>query len=343
MFKTRHSIRLLGFLVVLSAASFARAVDDILDVPFIAQKPNYCGPAALAMLANYYGHPVSQDEIASAIYLPDIGGALTSELGDYARRFNLWVRQYHGTLDDLRQKLDAGVPLLVLGKFGDQSHYFVVLGWDKFRQVVTVHSDTRPRYEMRAEDFQNRWDRAGNWTLLVCPPEKATWRLTAEEHNDLGLFFERANLLGAATEHYVTATQLHPENSYFRMNLGNVLLKQRRLHEAVGAFIRALELDAENADAMNNLAYTYSEMGSNLDEAANLCQRAASLRPARQAYYLDTLGTIYLKEGKLRGALATLESALAATTERQALLRAGIEQHLATTRTLLTQQPLTEK
>jgi tetratricopeptide (TPR) repeat protein len=127
------------------------------------------------------------------------------------------------------------------------------------------------------------------------------------------------------------------------MNLGNVLLKQRRLHEAVGAFIRALELDAQNADAMNNLAYTYSEMGSNLDEAAKLCQQAVTLRPARQAYYLDTLGTIYMKEGKLRAALATFESALAATTERQALLRAGIEQRLATTRTLLAQQPLTEK
>jgi tetratricopeptide (TPR) repeat protein len=343
MFKTRHSLWLIGFFVFLSAGSFALAADDILDVPFIAQKPNYCGPAALAMLANYYGHPVSQDEIASAIYLPDIGGTLTSELGDYARRFDLWVRQYRGSLDDLRQKLDAGVPLLVLGKFGDQPHYFVVLGWDKFRQVVTVHSDTRSRYEMRLEDFQRRWDRAGNWTLLVCPPEKATWRLSAEEHNDLGLFFERAGLLGAATDHYVAATQLHPENSYFRMNLGNVLLKQRRLREAVGAFIRALELDAQNADAMNNLAYTYSEMGSNLDEAANLCQQAATLRPTRQAYYLDTLGTIYVKEGKLQGAVAVFESALAATTERQALLRSGIKQRLATTRALLTQRSLTEK
>jgi len=218
-----------------------------------------------------------------------------------------------------------------------------VLGWDKFRQIVTVHSDTRPRYETHLEDFQRHWDRAGNWTLLVCPPEKATWRLSAEEHNDLGLFFERAGVLGAATEHYVAAAQLNPENSYFRMNLGNILLKQRRLREAVAAFIRALELDAQNADAMNNLAYTYSEMGSNLEDAAKLCQQAATLRPSRQAYYLDTLGTIYLKEGRLRTALGTFESALAATTERQVSLRAGIEQRLATTRALLTQQPLTEK
>jgi hypothetical protein len=114
------------------------AAENILPVPFIVQKPNYCGPAALAMLANYYGHPVSQDDIAGAIYLPDIGGTLTSELGGYARRFHLWVRQYHGSLGDLREKLAAGVPLLVLGRFGEHPHYFVVLGWDSFRQVVTV-------------------------------------------------------------------------------------------------------------------------------------------------------------------------------------------------------------
>ncbi|HXI83537.1 MAG TPA: PA2778 family cysteine peptidase [Verrucomicrobiae bacterium] len=334
---------MVSFFIFLSAAPFAQAADDVLDVPFIAQKPSYCGPAALAMLANYYGHPVTQDEIADAIYLPDIGGTLTSELGEYARRFNLWVRQYRGSLDDLREKLDAGVPLLVLGKFGDQPHYFLVLGWDRFRQVVIVHSDTRARYEMHLEDFQRHWDRAGNWTLLVCPPEKATWRLSAEEHNDLGLFYERTDQLGAATEHYVAAIQLHPENSYFRMNLGNVLLKQRRLREAVGAFIRALELDAQNADAMNNLAYTYSELGSNLDEAARLCQQAVTLRPARQAYYLDTLGTIYLKEGRLQTAITTFESALAATTERQASLRTSIEQRLTAARALLAQRPLTEK
>jgi tetratricopeptide (TPR) repeat protein len=334
MLKTRHSLRWMGFSIFVAAASFALAADDILDVPFIAQKPNYCGPAALAMLANYYGHPVTQDEIASAIYLPDIGGTLTSELGDYARRFNLWVRQYHGTLDDLRQKLDAGVPLLVLGKFGDQPHYFIVIGWDKFRQVVTVHSDTRPRYEMHWEDFQRHWDRAGNWTLLVCPPEKAKWHLSAEEHNDLGLYFEHASLLAAATEHYVAATQLRPENSYFRMNLGNVLLKQRRLREAANAFTSAVELDSQNADAMNNLACTYSEMETNLDEAAKLCQQAAALRPGRQAYYLDTLGTIYVKDGKVRAAIVAFESALAATTERQPLLRSGIEQHLAAAQAL---------
>ncbi len=310
----------------------ALAVDDVLKVPFIAQKPNYCGPAALAMLANYYGHPVSQDEIASAIYLPDIGGTLTSELGDYARRFHLWVRQYHGSLDDLREKLAAGVPLLVLGRFGEQPHYFVVLGWDSFRQIVTVHSDTRARFEMRLEDFQRHWDRAGNWTLLVCPPEKATWRLSAGEHNDLGVFFERAGELESATQQYIAATQLNPQNSYFRMNLGNALLKQHRLAEAAKAFARAVEIDPQNADAMNNLAYTYCEMGENLDAAAKLCNRAVELFPARKAYFLDTLGTVYLKQGKRDEAATAFRAALAATTDRELSLRNAIQEHLSVIR-----------
>jgi tetratricopeptide (TPR) repeat protein len=314
-----------------------------LDVPFVAQKANYCGPAALAMLANYYGHSVSQDEIASAIYLPDIGGSLTTELADYARRYNLWVRQYRGSVDDLRQKLNADVPLIVLGRFGEQTHFFVVLGWDEFRQIVTVHSDTRPRFEMRVEDFLRHWDRAGHWTLLVCPPEKATWRLTAEEHNDLGVFFERAGLLEPATQHYVAAMQARPENSYFCMNLGNALLKQRRLREAADTFARAVDLDSQNADAMNNLAYTYLEMGKKLDDAVRLCQRALALRPSRNAYFLDTLGAVYLKQGKPKEAVATFESALAAATDRQSSLRPDIEQRLAAARAMLAQQPLTEK
>lgn len=308
------------------------AVDAVLNVPFIVQKPNYCGPAALAMLANFYGHPVSQDDIAGAIYLPDIGGTLSNELGDYARRFHLWVRQYHGSLDDLQQKLDAGVPLLVLGRFGEHPHFFVVLGWDKFRQVVTVHSDARARFEMPLEDFQRYWDRAGNWTLLVCPPEKATWHLSAAEHNDLGVFFERAGELDSATQQYTAATELNPQNSYFRMNLGNALLKQHQLGAAAKAFARAVELDPHNADAMNNLACTYSEIGSNLDEAVALCNRAVELFPAREAYFLDTLGTIYLKQGKRDQAVATFRAALSATTDREESLRSAIQKHLTASR-----------
>jgi tetratricopeptide (TPR) repeat protein len=306
-----------------------------LPIPFIAQKSNYCGPAALAMLANFYGHAVSQDEIATAIYLPEIRGALTSELADYARRFNLWVRFYHGTSDGLRQKIASGVPMLVLGKFGVNYHYFVVLGFDDFRHSVIVHSDTRARLEMPQEEFLLHWNATDRWTLLACPPDRAQWELSADEHNDLGVFLERDGQLIEAAAHYQEAAALNPSNSYFALNLGNALRKQGNVRDATTAFAKAVELDPQNADALNNLADAYLELGEHLDQAAELCQRAATLRPTHRAYYLDTLGSIRLKQGRNLDAVEAFESALAATTERQSSLRAGIEQRLAAARALV--------
>lgn len=300
-----------------------------LEVPFVAQKTNYCGPAALAMVANYYGHPVTQDEIAGTIYLPEIHGTLTSDLAAYAQRYGLWTRQYRGTRADLHQKLSAGVPMIVLGKLGSRYHYFIVL--DYRGDELIVHSDTRPNHRMREDDFLRWWNRADRWTLLVCPPERATWRLTADEQNDLGVFLERAGKFGAAAGHYREAAELAPTNSYFQMNLGNALLKQNLYAEAAAAFRRA----GDNPDALNNLAYAYSELNANLDEAIELCGRAIKLQPSHRAYYLDTLAGIYFKQGRVREAVATFEQALAATTGRQTALRNSIRHRLAAARPLL--------
>jgi tetratricopeptide (TPR) repeat protein len=301
-----------------------------LEVPFIAQKPNYCGPAALAMLANYYGHKVTQDEIASAIYLPEIRGTLTADLAGYAQHYGLWVRQYRGTRADLHEKLSAGIPMIVLGKLGDHYHYFVVL--DYRGDELLVHSDARANLRMREDDFLRWWNRADRWTLLVCPPERIAWRLSADEHNDLGVFFERSGKLAPATGHYQVATELAPRNSYFRMNLGNALLKQKLYAEAAAAFRQAVKLDPDNGDALNNLANAYGELNANLDEAVALCERAIRLQPSHRAYYLDTLAGILLKQGKPEEAIAAYEQALAVTTDRQSTLRAAIEQRLAAAR-----------
>ncbi len=316
-------------------ASPLRRSSAPLPVPFIAQKANYCGPSALAMLANFYGRPVTQDEIASAIYLPNIRGALTSELADYARRYNLWTRQYRGSLPDLRLKLTAGVPMIVLGKFGGNYHYFVVLGFDDFHQTVLTHSDARANLEMSREEFVRHWDRADRWTLLACPPDHAQWTLSAEEHNDLGVFLERGGQLAEATAHYQLACVSDPANSYFFMNLGNALRKNNQVRDAATAFAQAVELDPKNADALNNLADAHLALDEHLDEAAQLCQRAVELRPPHGAYYLDTLGSIRIKQRRIREAIEAFEMAVAATTERQSSLRTGIERRLAAARALV--------
>ena len=74
---------------------------------------------------------------------------------------------------------------------------------------------------------------------------------------------------------------------------------------------RAIELSTEQElpDAYNALGYLYAEQGINLDEAAALVRRALKSVPKSGAY-LDSLGLIYFKQGKLDAAIENLEQAL---------------------------------
>ncbi len=74
---------------------------------------------------------------------------------------------------------------------------------------------------------------------------------------------------------------------------------------------RAIELSTEEElpDAYNALGYLYAEQGINLDEAAALVRRALKSIPKSGAY-LDSLGLIYFKQGKLDAAIENLEQAL---------------------------------
>ena len=73
---------------------------------------------------------------------------------------------------------------------------------------------------------------------------------------------------------------------------------------------RAIELPSQEElpDAYNALGYLYAEQGIKLDEAAALIRRALKSAPTSGAY-LDSLGLVYFKQGKLDAAIENLEQA----------------------------------
>ena len=73
---------------------------------------------------------------------------------------------------------------------------------------------------------------------------------------------------------------------------------------------RAIELPSQDElpDAYNALGYLYAEQGIKLDEAAALIHRALKSAPTSGAY-LDSLGLVYFKQGKLDAAIENLEQA----------------------------------
>ena len=73
---------------------------------------------------------------------------------------------------------------------------------------------------------------------------------------------------------------------------------------------RAIELSSQKElpNAYNALGYLYAEQGIKLDEAAALILRALKSAPTSGAY-LDSLGLVYFKQGKLDAAIENLEQA----------------------------------
>ena len=109
--------------------------------------------------------------------------------------------------------------------------------------------------------------------------------LTAGEHVDLGLAYEHKGLLDLAEKEYLKAVAIQDTWAVPYFNLGNVAYCQKNLKKAETYYRRALKLDQQNPDIMNNLASLLHEIGRN-DEAMVLIDKALVIQP--KAEYQDT-------------------------------------------------------
>ena len=98
-----------------------------------------------------------------------------------------------------------------------------------------------------------------------------------------------------------------PDDVLARMTLGNGYLEQGRLADAQVQFAAVVEKYPNNALALNNLAWTMSQLGD-LDGALRHGEKARSLVPG-DPDILDTVGVIYLKKGQSDEALPLLREA----------------------------------
>lgn len=142
-------------------------------VPFYAQETNQCGPASLAGVMNFWAIPVSPSDIAGEIYSKSARGTLNMDMVFYAQRKGLAAEQYSGGMDDLRRKIDAGFPLIVLVDKGfsmlEVAHFMVIIGYG---EGGVIANSGREKGEVIAEsDFIRVWGRTNYWTLLIRPRE----------------------------------------------------------------------------------------------------------------------------------------------------------------------------
>src|SRR5262252_10144750 len=83
-----------------------------LDVPFVKQPKNDCGPASIWMLMQYWKSPVaaSLDEIHRSTFSTEAAGVYARDMARYLSSNGFQVWTFAGNWNDLAENLSNGRP-----------------------------------------------------------------------------------------------------------------------------------------------------------------------------------------------------------------------------------------
>ena len=125
----------------------------------------------------------------------------------------------------------------------------------------------------------------------------------------MGEAYRRKGDAESAIASLTWASQLLPDRPVVFGTLALVLDGSGKKEEAERAYRATLQLDPDDAVAMNNLAFLLAERGGDLDQALALANRAAELIPG-DADMIDTAGWVQLKRKQTDAAIELFAKAV---------------------------------
>lgn len=264
------------------------------NVPFFAQTQYQCGPAALAMLARHAGLPTTPDDLTEQVYVPGRQGSFQVEMLAAARRQALVAYPLRPQLADVLREVAAGNPVLVFQNLSlpiyPVWHYAVVIGYDRERNTIVLHSGETERLEMSLFTFERTWARGGYWSMVALPPSRLPASAQPAAFTVAVAALERVQP-AAAQVAYETALTAWPAQRAAWLGWGNTAYTLGDKALAAARFEAAVRQHPEFADAWNNLAQTRMELGQ-WKASREAAARAVALGGPRLAAYQALLDQI---------------------------------------------------
>lgn len=157
------------------------AVDILLDVPFVAQKKNGCGAAAIAMVLSYWnenGYPVDEesrnvDEILKKLFSKEYDGIRASDIERYFQQHRYRAFVFRGNIEDLQHHLSNGRPLVLALQQNQKAglhHFVVATGISSDKSIILINDPAqRKLLKIDRDEFEKSWKDVDYWTLLAVP------------------------------------------------------------------------------------------------------------------------------------------------------------------------------
>src|SRR2546428_583613 len=205
-----------------------------LDVPFVAQRKDTCGAAALAMVLRYWGDDATHDDVARTLLTPELHGIAGSRLAEFARGRGMEAVAYKGDVANLRDFVGKGRPLIVAWDMGrGRYHDVVVIGFDDQRRTVVVHNPAEGASRaVKSGTFEKRWAGAGYWTLFVARDKAAPGPPSYEELVARGVAAGRRGSHAEAEDALQRAIAAAPSRPEARVELAGLRLPGKKYEDA---------------------------------------------------------------------------------------------------------------
>jgi len=288
----------------------------ILDVPFVKQKKEFCGPAALSSVFAFWQRPVTQDRIAKDIFRPELCGVLNIDLERYARDSGFWAKGDDSDFEDLKSCVLEGIPVIVMQKLHpfilNRNHYTVVTGFSDKHQAIIEHTGSSGSVIRSYRGFKSNWYAAGGWMLKVMPFDKVGDINNSEDNIELGTVLELHGLFKEALKRYNTALKIDQQSYIAMFNIGNVYMQMQDWQKAEAAYKQAIALNPSFPDAYNNLACVYLST-KEYEKAHKYVDRALGLYSNKKFYYLDTKARIFFAQNKMDKAVIIIKEAISSS------------------------------
>lgn len=257
------------------------------NVPFFKQNKYNCGPSALYSVLNFYGEKITIDEIISALRKENFYGSLNIDMFLFPRRFGL-ITEMVNNIESIRNYIRNRNPVILLVDNGYSiyrlPHYIVVIGFDEEDEIFVAHWGNEENKVISLADLERRWSRMGRWGFVTIKIPRH--KLTAEQHNDLGVAYENAGKYEDAENEYKEALRIKADFCEPKFNLGNLYFKINNYSDSEKSFLSALEVCKDKGDIYNNLALLYLRLNRR-KEASFFVEKALELSPDNPEY-LDT-------------------------------------------------------
>jgi tetratricopeptide (TPR) repeat protein len=227
-----------------------------------------CGPETLCAVINYWGRPASVQELSRLVRDPKMQGIPSNDMILLAQAKGLRADPVAGSVGRIKRAVDRAVPPIVMVEAGGGLfHFFVVTGYNDREQAVVCEEYDDSKRLIGYAELETLWEKPRHFMLELEVSK-------ADDYYQQAANLEAEGLPREAAVLHRKALEADPGHYEARVGLGNCLLYQGRLEDALAEYLRAKEASPSDPRVLNNLANVYLELKREIPEAERLAGKA---------------------------------------------------------------------